>query len=70
MSEESIETAMEQAAPDPVAAQPTGHHVVDAVLESLEGIDEIPVSEQTPIFEAAQESLRAALADAGNETEA
>ena len=46
----------------------TGHAAVDQVLESLEGLDETPVAGQVPVFEAAHETLRAALSEAGNET--
>lgn len=46
----------------------TDHPAVDGVLESLQGLDETPVADQVPIFEAAHETLRAALSEAGNET--
>jgi hypothetical protein len=39
----------------------TGDRRVDAVLESLEGLDELPVSEHAGVFERAHEGLRAAL---------
>jgi len=58
----------EQDAPQtPEAAEPTGHPVVDSVISSLEDLDHTPVPDQVPVFEAAHEKLRAALADAGNE---
>lgn len=44
----------------------TGNEAVDAVLRSLEGLENRPVSEQVAVFEAAHEALRAALADAGD----
>lgn len=44
---------------------PTGSPAVDAVLASLEGLDERPVAEHVAVFEAAHEALRGALADAG-----
>jgi hypothetical protein len=43
----------------------TGHDAVDGVLRSLEGLEEQPVDEHVAVFEAAHETLRAALADAG-----
>lgn len=45
--------------------QHTGNPVVDSVLDSLRGLDEVPVSEHVAVFEAAHERLRGALADAG-----
>ena len=39
----------------------TGDPAVDAVLESLSGLDEAPVGEHVPVFEAAHEQLRRAL---------
>jgi hypothetical protein len=47
--------------------QEAGQAEVDAVLESLSGLDEAPVSEHVAVFESAHERLRAALADAGND---
>lgn len=44
----------------------TGHAGVDDVLRSLDGIDGRPVDEHVVLFEAAHETLRAALADAGD----
>ena len=61
--------ATEGAGPAPVE-QRTGHAAVDGVLASLEGIETTPVVEQVPVFESAHETLRAALADAGNSTDA
>jgi hypothetical protein len=43
----------------------TGHPAVDEVLESLHGLEARPVSEHVAAFEAAHESLRAALSGAG-----
>ena len=48
--------------------EPTGHVTVDRVLDSLDSLDETPVADQVPVFEAAHETLRAALSEAGNET--
>jgi hypothetical protein len=56
-------------APAGVAEQPvprTGSTAVDAVLESLDGLEDRPVGEHVAVFEAAHEQLRAALADAGD----
>jgi len=39
----------------------TGHPSVDAVLDSLESLDEAPVDEHVSVFERAHEQLRAAL---------
>lgn len=44
----------------------TGHQAVDGVLASLEGLADRPVEEHVGIFESAHETLRAALADAGD----
>jgi hypothetical protein len=43
----------------------TGDPVVDSVLDSLEQLDDLPVSEHVAVFEAAHERLRGALTDAG-----
>jgi hypothetical protein len=53
--------------PEPMT---TGHAAVDEVLGSLEGLEERPVAEHVAVFEAAHESLRAALADADGRTDA
>ena len=45
-------------------ATTTGHARVDAVLESLEGLEDRPVAEHVAVFEAAHEDLRAVLSDA------
>lgn len=44
----------------------TGHDAVDGVLRSLDGLDDKPVDEHVEVFESAHETLRAALADAGD----
>ena len=60
----SAETdVVEEPAPQP---EPTGDPRVDAVLESLSGLDELPVEEHVAVFEAAPDALRGALSDAGN----
>ncbi len=43
----------------------TGNDTVDAVLASLEGLEDRPVDEHVAVFEAAHDALRGALADAG-----
>jgi hypothetical protein len=43
----------------------TGHPAVDAVLASLDGLDEHPVGEHVAVFESAHDALRRALNDAG-----
>ena len=43
----------------------TGDETVDAVVASLAGLDEQPVAGHVAVFEQAHESLRRALADAG-----
>lgn len=42
--------------------------MVDSVLESLDRLDGVPVSEHVAVFESAHDRLRAALADAGDDT--
>lgn len=44
----------------------TGHPRVDAVLESLAGLEGTPVEEHVAVFERAHDTLRGALADAGD----
>lgn len=41
---------------------------MDAAVESLDSLDEAPVSEHIAVFESAHVRLRAALADAGDES--
>lgn len=54
---------------DAVSGEPdrTGHPDVDAVLASLDDLQDRPVAEHVAVFEAAHDRLRAALADAGDE---
>jgi hypothetical protein len=49
-----------------VAVESTGHVSVDAVLRSLDDLDDRPVEEHVTVFESAHETLRAALTDAGH----
>ena len=48
----------------------TGNVTVDAVLASMEGLDDAPVNEHVAVFEHAHEQLRAALDGAGEAAEA
>ena len=48
-----------------VESEGTGSVDVDAVIDSLDGLDGTPVAEHVAVFEQAHESLRRALADAG-----
>ncbi|WP_426244767.1 hypothetical protein [Nocardioides sp. LHG3406-4] len=54
---------MSEHANDPAdaAEQAPGDQAVDRVLASLSGLDEAPVAEHVPVFEAAHEQLRRAL---------
>jgi len=58
------ETSLEEGPVEAEAAEATGHPAVDAVLSSLERLDDLPVGEHPPIFEEAHEALRSALAQA------
>lgn len=51
----------------PLAVEFTGNADVDDVLTSLEALEHTPTPAQVPLFESAHETLRSALADAGNE---
>ena len=55
----------ESQSPTDVAAVLTGEPRVDAVLASLEGLDEVAVHEHVAVFERAHDALRRTLADAG-----
>jgi hypothetical protein len=57
----SYDSADESAEQPLEAVDPTGNAAVDAVLESLVGLAERPVSEHAAVFEQAHEQLRAAL---------
>lgn len=48
------------------AVELTGHEAVDGVLRSLDSLDGRPVDEHVAVFESAHETLRAALASAGD----
>ena len=49
---------------DAVEASTTGNPQVDAVLESLEVLPELPVEEHVAVFETAHAELRSALSSA------
>lgn len=51
---------------DRAAVELTGHEAVDGVLRSLDTLDGRPVDEHVAVFESAHETLRAALASAGD----
>ena len=63
MSEQRVEDRSSE--PEPTEPHPTGVAEVDAVVESLSGLDERAVAEHVAVFEQAHESLRRALAHAG-----
>lgn len=46
----------------------TGHAGVDAVVASLDALDDTPVADHVAVFEQAHDSLRRALSDAGDTT--
>lgn len=55
---------------DPSARhEPTGHADVDAVVASLDELDDRPVSAHVAAFESAHARLRSALSDAGPDAE-
>jgi hypothetical protein len=59
----------ERLAPAPaVEPQGTGSVDVDSVIASLDILDDTPVAAHVAVFEQAHESLRRALADAGEST--
>lgn len=51
---------------DRLSVEQTGNDAVDAVLRSLDGLDDRPLGEHVKVFEAAHENLRAALTGAGD----
>jgi len=60
--------ANEQATP--VEPETTGDESVDAVVASLRGLDDLPVSEHVAVFERAHESLRQVLSGAAERSPA
>lgn len=61
MSEESTRSDSASAA----EVRSTGHEIVDAVLRSLQSLDDTPVAEHVAVFDRAHGELRQALNDAG-----
>ena len=57
-------------APGRHLADGTGHPAVDAVLASLEGLEDLPVHDHVAVFDSAHDSLRRALDQAGDEATA
>lgn len=53
----------EYQSPTRPTAEPTGSVAVDAVLDSLQDLDRVPIEEHPAIFEQAHRALRAALDD-------
>lgn len=45
----------------------TGNETVDAVLASLEQLDELPAADNVAVFESAHDRLRGALSAAGED---
>ena len=48
------------------APEATGHEATDAVVASMDGLDDLPVGEHVAVFERAHEALRQALVDAAD----
>jgi hypothetical protein len=64
VSDEEVDAAPDEPAPEARAPyEPTGHPAVDAVLSSLEGLEQRPVGEHVAVFEQAHAGLRQALDD-------
>ena len=66
MSEHTPDVHVDPASDETPGDSGTGHAAVDRVVASLDGLGERPVSEHVAVFEAAHDTLRNALADAGN----
>ena len=59
---DAVEAAeLESATVDPTEPVRTGNPRVDAVLDSLESLDDLPVSDHVAVFERAHDELRRAL---------
>jgi hypothetical protein len=56
---------MSEQHPETAEVRPTGDDAVDSVVASLSALEDRPVAEHVTVFEQAHESLRRALADAG-----
>ena len=59
----SVSTVGAASAEQPGGLPSTGHPEVDAVLASLEGLQDKPVEEHAAVFEAAHDRLRAVLSE-------
>lgn len=59
----------ETQAQTPVEVEPTGQAAVDAVLDGLSRLDDLPVAEHVAVFDEAHEGLRRALDNAGRTPE-
>ena len=64
---EHVEGHLDGPSLDPDGQVRTGNVTVDAVLASLEGLEDRPVSEHVEVFEHAHEQLRRALDGAGDQ---
>ena len=53
-----------------VEVEGTGDEAVDAVVTSMDGLDDLPVADHVAVFEQAHETLRRTLAGAGRENPA
>ena len=65
--DEGAQRADPAPAPGRHLAEGTGHPAVDAVLASLEGLEDMPVHDHVAVFESAHDSLRRALDQAADE---
>jgi hypothetical protein len=63
----SEEVSVEQPTTAHPTGHPTGHAGVDEVLASLADLETRPAAEHVAVFENAQERLRAALSEAGDD---
>ena len=61
------ESLDEFAVTTPVVTQETGNADVDAVVCSLDVLDDLPVADHVALFEQAHESLRRTLVGAGQD---
>ena len=65
--DEGAQLADSDPAPGRHLAEGTGHPAVNAVLASLEGLEDMPVHDHVAVFESAHDSLRRALDEAADE---
>jgi len=61
---ESDENAVQQGLPITVPVEPTGDTRVDAALERLQELDQVPIEEHAEVFGDIHARLSAALGDA------